>query len=149
MTGRIQVALWAAAASSVLTACGSAGQPTDAPDVSEPIVVQDGTSYIFEPAAIPAEDSVDILTAQEAYDALQHQDNQKPGPIPANTNAAFGYLTEDDTLPPADHMPVWAFTVRAGCVNTFRASKAQCIVWRFARASDGKDLGVVDQQSVP
>jgi len=131
----------------VLAACGSASQPTDASEVSEPIVVQDGASYIFEPSD-HAEDSAEILTAQEAYDALQRQDKQEPSPIPAAMNAAYGYLTEDDTLPPADHMPVWAFTVKAGCINTFRDTNAQCIVWRFARASDGKDLRVVDQQIV-
>lgn len=79
---------------------------------------------------------------------MLHRGNRNgpgPTPIPATVSAVYGYLTEDDTSPPADRMPVWGFRVRGGCINTFKPTHAQCDQWTFARASDGKDLGVMDQ----
>lgn len=67
--------------------------------------------------------------------------------IPADVTARYGLLTQDDTSPPADRMPVWAFTtVEKACVTSTGGGTGRCMQWVFTRASDGKPLGVVDQQ---
>lgn len=110
------------------------------------ILVQDGAPYIFEPAS--SRDAEGVLDAQQAYMAMLPKNHHGPTRMPAKVSAAFGYLTEDDTSPPADRMPVWAFRVSGGCINTFKSTHAQCDQWTFVRASDGKNLGVMDQSTV-
>jgi hypothetical protein len=69
-----------------------------------------------------------------------------PKPIPANVTPRFGLLTQKDAQPSADRMPVWAFTSKS-CLTSGNPTPAPtCIYWVFARASDGKDLGVWDPQ---
>jgi hypothetical protein len=108
---------------------------------AQPILIQDGANYEFEPS-LPASDD-DVVTAEQAWMTLGGDS------IPATVTATYGYLTEDDTSPPADRMPVWAFRVRGNCISAFKATNAQCDKWSFARASDGKDLHVGDQRTVP
>lgn len=86
--------------------------------------------------------------------------HRAPQPIPASTTIRYGLLTEDDTIPPADRMPVWAFAYAAGCIRpdvappapgstappTPTESPLRCVMWRFASAATGKDLHVMDQQ---
>ena len=73
---------------------------------------------------------------------------QAATPIPENVTARYGLLVQGDTSPMAVQMPVWAFTVKSGCLSTTDGPAGVCVQWVFARASDGKDLGVIDQQPV-
>lgn len=88
------------------------------------------------------------MTAEQAYSVLLGNGRLGTAQIPDTVSATLGYLTEDDTTPPADRMLVWAFRVRITCISTFKATDAQCDQWTFARASDGKALSVVDQRAV-
>jgi hypothetical protein len=131
----------APALAAALSGCGlNAAHSARSVESAQPILIQDGADYEFEPSR-PASDA--FLTAQQAYEALGG------GAIPATITAIFGYLTEDDTSPPADRMPVWAFRSRGNCASAFRATDSQCDRWSFARASDGKDLNVGDQRTLP
>jgi len=47
------------------------------------------------------------MTAQEAFEAMLRDQHHPAKTIPANVTAHFGLLTQDDTSPPADRMPVW------------------------------------------
>lgn len=154
------LAIWVA--SGLLSACGGSmgssgigpgvvGSTSAAPSPSQiaPISVQDGAAYLFQPAHAPSGGSAAALTAQQAYDAMLRRGPHLATPIPGSTKALYGNLTEPDTSPPANHMAVWAFREDGGCINTFRGTNARCFRWTFARAADGKDLGVVDQQTHP
>ncbi|HSV41087.1 MAG TPA: hypothetical protein VLI04_20165, partial [Nocardioidaceae bacterium] len=74
-----------------LVACGHA--PSTDSATSQPILVQDGATYTFEPADVPRDASTSLLTAQDAYNSL----TGRQVPIPGSVTVAYGYLTEDDT----------------------------------------------------
>jgi hypothetical protein len=124
----------------VVTSCGSHDSPTASSTADA--VTLDESSHVFYPRPAP----IDGMTAQDAYNAMLHSEHHPPKLIPGNVTARYGLLTQGDTSPPADRMPVWAYTVESGCVVTTSASAGRCVQWVFARASDGKNLGVVDQQ---
>ena len=88
------------------------------------------------------------MTAQDAYSAMLRDQHHPATPIPQNVTARYGLLVQGDTSPTAVQMPVWAFTVKSGCVSTMGGPAGVCVQWIFARASDGRDLGVIDQQPV-
>jgi hypothetical protein len=131
-----------------LVACESSKESDFVSRDDGPILVQDGAAYVFEPSELPSDDARSGLTAQQAYNAILRERHHGPMLIPATTTTMYGYLTEDDTSPPADRMAVWAFRVKGGCINTFKATQSKCYQWTFARAADGKDLRVMDQQTV-
>jgi hypothetical protein len=126
-----------------LVSCGSAngGRPAHT-DESAPIVLDGGNGPMFYPRDVP----LGTMSAQAAYNAMRRQGHRPPKPIPANVTPRFGLLTQSDTQPSANRMPVWAFTSK-GCLTSGNPTPAPtCIYWVFARASDGKDLGVGDPQ---
>jgi hypothetical protein len=85
------------------------------------------------------------MSAQAAYDVMYG--SRKP--IPGYVTPRYGLLTQNDTSPTAYLMPVWGFTVTGECVVTMNvADPGRCVRWDFARASDGKDLRVEDQQQL-
>jgi hypothetical protein len=129
-----------------LVACGSADggdQPAQA-DGSAPILLDGANGPMFYPRDVPA----GTMSAQVAYNAMRRQGHRPPRPIPANVTPRFGLLTQSDTQPSAYRMPVWAFTFM-GCQTSGAPTPAPtCVYWVFARASDGKDLGVGDPQNI-
>jgi len=106
---------------------------------ASPIELGDGMGYYFYPRDVPS----GTMSAQAAYNLMRGA----PRTIPASVTPRYGLLTENDTSPPADRMPVWGFTWKGQCtVTTNIADPGMCVYWDFARASDGKDLRVGDQQ---
>jgi hypothetical protein len=138
---RIAQALSVVAASGLLASCASAHDTSTAPDTSKPVTL-DEPSHLF----YPRPDPTDGMTAAEAFKAMLRDQHHPAKAIPANVTARYGLLTQDDTSPPADRMPVWAFTVENACVTSTGGGSGRCMQWVFTRASDGKPLGVVDQQ---
>ncbi len=116
--------------------------------------------YIFEPVDVAGGRAAPKFTAQQAYNRMFGRAHQAPGPIPASFTVRYGLLTEDDTNPSADRLPVWAFAYPGGCIRPDipvprPGSKAppsqseapqQCVEWQFASAATGEDLQVMDQQ---
>jgi len=88
------------------------------------------------------------LTAQKAFNALLRDADQAPMEIPARLTVRYGLLTDNDTRPPSVRTPVWAFTVRSGCIVTMNAPAGECIQWDFVRALDGWALRGIFQQAV-
>jgi hypothetical protein len=127
-----------------LVSCGSAtvgNQPAHT-DESAPIMLEGRNGAMFYPRDVPG----GTMSAQAAYNAMRRQDHRPPKPIPANVTPRFGLLTQRDAQPSADRMPDWAFTSKS-CLTSGNPTPAPtCIYWVFARASDGKDLGVGDPQ---
>lgn len=130
---------------------------------TSPIHVQAGApQYIFQPADVPGGTAAPRFTAQRAYNTMHRRADQASGTIPASTTVRYGLLNEDDTIPSADRMPVWAFVLAGGCIRpdipvpapastappSPSESPSRCVQWTFASAATGKDLGVVDQQII-
>lgn len=148
-----------------LASCSS-HQPTAEsiqPASTLPIHVQSGApQYLFEPVDVPLDTAAPMVTAERAYNIMLRGPHQALRPIPASTTVRYGLLSEDDTIPPADRMPVWAFAYARGCIRpdmpvppadstappTPTESPLQCVMWQFASAATGKDLQVMDQQIV-
>jgi hypothetical protein len=107
-------------------------------------VTLDEASHLF----YPRPDATDGMTALEAFEAMLRDQHHPAKAIPANITARYELLTQGDTSPPADRMPVWAFTVENACVTSTGGGSGRCMQWVFTRASDGKPLGVVDQQQL-
>jgi len=110
---RILQALGMAGAAGLLASCGSAHGTSTARDTSKPVTL-DEASHLFYPRPDPA----DGMTAQEAFKAMLRDRHHPAKAIPANVTARYGLLTQDDTSPQADRMPVWAFTVENACVTS-------------------------------
>jgi hypothetical protein len=135
------------AAATLLAACGSAqsGDTSSATTGTSAAAIElgNGTGYYFYPRDVPP----GTMTAQSAYNAMRG--HRHPKAIPANVTPRYGLLTQDGTSPPADQMPVWGFTVTGKCtVTTNVPNVGNCVYWDFARASDGKNLRVGDQQQL-
>jgi len=130
-----------AVAAGLLASCGSAHDTSTAPDTSGPVTL-DEASHLF----YPRPDPTDGMTAREAFTAMLRDQHHPTEAIPAHVTARYGLLTQDDTSPPAHRMPVWAFTVESVCATSTGGGTGRCMQWVFTRASDGRPLGVVDQQ---
>jgi hypothetical protein len=137
-------------------------EPSDQTSSTPPIQVQSGApQYIFQPVELPGGEDAKF-TAQQAYNKMFGKAHQAPQQIPALYTVRYGLLSEDDTVPPADRMPVWAFAYTGGCLRpdlpppprgstappTPSASPSRCVQWQFANAATGEGLGVVDQQII-
>jgi hypothetical protein len=132
----------------VLASCGQALSidPSKGPIGTRASAIElgDGTGYYFYARDVPQ----GTMTAQAAYNAMRG--TLPPKTIPTFITPRYGLLTQNDTSPPADRMPVWGFTWEGGCTVTMNvAHPGRCVYWDFARASDGKYLRVGDQQELP
>lgn len=132
-------------------------QPISAP----PIHVQSGApQYVFQPVDVPSGSAAPEFTARQAYNKMFGKAEHAPVTIPTSTKVRYGLLSEDDTIPPAHRLPVWAFADRGGCLNTMPVPvpgttpptpdepPSRCVRWQFASAATGKDLEVVDQENL-
>lgn len=156
----------ASTATLALASCAShqpTAEPSAEPSSTSPIYVQAGApQYTFQPVKVPSGTAAPKFTAQHAYNKMFGKAHQAPQPIPASYTVRYGLLSEDDTIPSADRMPVWAFAYTGGCLRpdmpvpapgstatpTPSASPLRCVQWQFANAATGKDLRVVDQQII-
>jgi hypothetical protein len=138
-----------AMAALMLTSCASHAGGTG-PQAQRRVTL-DERNHFFYPGSPPTSG----LTAQTAYNALLRKQHHPSQPIPENVTARYGLLTQNNTRPISDRLPVWAFTVKISCmVSSAGGSPAtppppqRCVFWTFVRASDGKYLDVQDQQVI-
>jgi hypothetical protein len=143
----------ASMATSALASCGShqpSAEPSPQPSATSPIHVQAGApQYTFQPVEVPDGEDGPKFTSQQAYNKMFGEAHQAPQPIPAPYTVRYGLLSEDDTIPSADLMPVWAFAHTGGCLRpdlpppaaaaardstappTPSASPTRCIQWQL------------------
>ena len=129
-----------------LASCGHAQGSSNGTTGSKASAIElgDGTGYTFDPRDVPP----GTRSAQAAYNAMRGA--RPPQAVPASVIPRYGLLSQNDTSPTAYLMPVWCFTRQGRCTVTMNvADPGNCVYWDFARASDGKDLMVEDQQQLP